>query len=172
MFGIPYPDGPERVSRLQEAVELIDLLMRQEVSSYEGKYYQLKEAPFRPQPVQKPRPPFTLAAHAPRMLGVVARYADRWNSMGTVDELSERMARLDEACQRIGRDPKSIVRSSLYVPLIVPSEKPWDSIEAFRDYLGRYQEAGFDECLFQPPAPEQWAVLEQIAADVLPASVP
>jgi F420-dependent oxidoreductase-like protein len=169
MFGIPYPDGPERVSRFEEAVELIDRLMRREVSSFDGRYYQLKEAPFRPQPVQKPRPPFTLAAHAPRMLGIVARYADRWNSMGTVAELSERMDRLDEGCQRIGRDPTSILRSSLYVAAIVPTEKPWDSVEAFRDYIGRYQEAGFGECLFQPPPPERWAVLERVAADVLPA---
>jgi F420-dependent oxidoreductase-like protein len=167
MFGIPYPDGPERVSRFEEAVELIDLLMRQEVSTYEGKYYQLKEASFRPQPVQKPRPPFTLAAHSPRMLGIVARYADRWNSMGTVEELTERMARLDEACQQAGRDPGTILRSALYVPAIVPSEQPWDSIEAFRDYLGRYQEAGLGECLFQPPKPEQWPVLEQVVADIL-----
>jgi alkanesulfonate monooxygenase SsuD/methylene tetrahydromethanopterin reductase-like flavin-dependent oxidoreductase (luciferase family) len=145
--------------------------MRQEVSNYDGKYYQLKEAPFRPQPVQRPRPPFTLAAHAPRMLAIVARYANRWNSMGTVEELTERMTRLDDACHRIGRDPKSILRSSLYVPLIVPAEKPWDSIEAFRDYLGRYQEAGIEECLFQPPAKEQWPVLEQVAADVLSSAV-
>jgi alkanesulfonate monooxygenase SsuD/methylene tetrahydromethanopterin reductase-like flavin-dependent oxidoreductase (luciferase family) len=172
MFGIPYPDGPERVSRFAEAVELIDLLMRQEVSNYSGAYYQLKDASFRPQPVQKPRPPFTLAAHSPRMLGIVARYADRWNSMGNVEELTERMAHLDDACDKAGRDPKSILRSSLYVPAIVPSEQPWDSIEAFRDYLGRYQEAGFGECLFQPPTPEQWPVLEKVAADILPALTP
>lgn len=169
MFGIPYPDGPERVSRFQEAVELIDLLLRQEVSSYEGQFYQLKEAPFRPQPIQKPRPPFTLAAHSPRMLGIVARHGDRWNSMGTVDELTERMSRLDEACQKIGRDPKSILRSVLHVASIVPAETPWESVEALRDYLGRYQEAGFEECLFQPPPPEQWPVLERMAAEVLPA---
>jgi hypothetical protein len=79
------------------------------------------------------------------------------------------MARLDEACQKTGRDPGTILRSSLYGPALVPSEQPWDSIEAFKDYVGRYQEAGFGECLFQPPAPEHWSVLEQIAAEVLPA---
>src|SRR5215213_10300160 len=42
MFGIPYPDGPERASRFEEAVELIDRLMRREVSSFDGRYYQLK----------------------------------------------------------------------------------------------------------------------------------
>jgi alkanesulfonate monooxygenase SsuD/methylene tetrahydromethanopterin reductase-like flavin-dependent oxidoreductase (luciferase family) len=171
MFGIPYPNGPERVSRFEEAVELIDLLLRQEVSNYSGTYYQLKEASFRPQPVQKPRPPFTLAAHSPRMLSIVARYADRWNSMGTIEELTERMAHLDEACAKAGRDPSSVLRSSLYVPAIIPSEQPWDSIEAFRDYLGRYRKAGFGECLFQPPTPDQWPVLEQVAADILPARV-
>ena len=78
MLGIPFPEPRELVDRFEEAVEIIDLLLRQEVTSFTGHHYQLSEAAFRPGPVQQPRPPLTLGAHGPRMLGIVARkYAHR-----------------------------------------------------------------------------------------------
>src|SRR5205814_506440 len=40
-FGIPFPPAPEIVDRFQEAVEIVDALMRQDVTSYDGRYYQL-----------------------------------------------------------------------------------------------------------------------------------
>ena len=45
------------------------------------------------------------------MLRIAARYADRWNSYGTSEEIRERNDRLDEACAAIGRDPDAIIRS-------------------------------------------------------------
>src|SRR5215216_1885199 len=47
-FGIPFPEPKELVDRFEEAVEIIDLLLRQDVSTYDGNYYQLHDAPFRP----------------------------------------------------------------------------------------------------------------------------
>ena len=104
-FGVPFPETPELVGRFEEAVMLIDALLTQDVTSWEGRYYQVHEAPFRPAPLQRPRPPITLGAHGPRMLRIAARYADRWNSYGTSEEIRERNDRLDEACAAIGRDP-------------------------------------------------------------------
>ena len=72
MFGIELPAPAELVARFREAVEVVDLLLRQDVTTYEGRYYQLREAPFRPAPVQRPRPPLTLGAHGPKMMLVVA----------------------------------------------------------------------------------------------------
>src|SRR5437870_1634433 len=37
-FGIDFPPPGERVDRFQEAVEILDILLRNEVSSYEGAY--------------------------------------------------------------------------------------------------------------------------------------
>jgi alkanesulfonate monooxygenase SsuD/methylene tetrahydromethanopterin reductase-like flavin-dependent oxidoreductase (luciferase family) len=162
LFGIPYPDAPERVARFNEAVEVVDLLLRQEITTYDGRFYQLREAPSRPAPVQQPRPPLTLAAHSPRMLKIIAPYADRWNSMGTPDELRERGERLDAACLAIGRDPAAITRSLLYVPSIMPDEHPWDSIDAFHDFVGRFREAGISDFILQPPPPERWEIIEEV----------
>jgi alkanesulfonate monooxygenase SsuD/methylene tetrahydromethanopterin reductase-like flavin-dependent oxidoreductase (luciferase family) len=90
MYGIDFPPPAELVSRFREAVEVIDRLMREEVVTYEGEYYTLKEAAFRPGPIQRPRPPLTLGAHGPKMLRIVAEYADSWNSFGTVEEIRQR----------------------------------------------------------------------------------
>jgi alkanesulfonate monooxygenase SsuD/methylene tetrahydromethanopterin reductase-like flavin-dependent oxidoreductase (luciferase family) len=89
--------------------------------------------------------------------------------MGSVEEMRERGARLDEACAAIGRDPKAIVRSLLHVPAIMPDEHPWDSVEAFADYTGRFAGAGVDEFILQPPLDGNWAIVERIAYEVIPA---
>jgi alkanesulfonate monooxygenase SsuD/methylene tetrahydromethanopterin reductase-like flavin-dependent oxidoreductase (luciferase family) len=169
MFGLRLPEPPELVGRFREAVELIDLLLRQDVTSYEGRFYVLREAPFRPSPLQRPRIPLTLGAHGRTMLGIVARYADRWNSTGTVAEMAERNRVLDERCAEVGRDPGAVLRSHLYVAPQLAEERPWDSPEAFRDFVGRFREAGVGEFLLQPPPPERFGVVERVAAEVLPA---
>jgi alkanesulfonate monooxygenase SsuD/methylene tetrahydromethanopterin reductase-like flavin-dependent oxidoreductase (luciferase family) len=168
MFGIRYPDAPERVAMYGEAIQIVDSLLRNDVTTFHGTHYQLTEAPFRPGPVQLPRPPLTLAAHGPRMLRLIAPYADRWNSMGSASEMRERGARLDEACVAIGRDPAEIIRSLLYVPAIMPDERPWDSIDAFHDFAGRFAEAGVNELILQPPADGNWEIVHQVASDAIP----
>jgi F420-dependent oxidoreductase-like protein len=165
-FGIPFPPAPELVDRFREAVEIVDLLMRQDVSTYEGRYYRLRDAPLRPGPVQQPRPPLTLGAHGPRMLKLVARYADRWNSFAPVAEMKARNEAVDRACAEIGREPGSLVRSLYGAPAMIGAD-PWESRDAFADIVGRYREAGIEEFIFEPPRAGQWATMERIAAEVM-----
>ena len=135
--------------------------------------------------IQKPRPPFVIAAHGARGLRLVARYADTWNTLGGQPSLSAaadpvtleavahagHIRQLEAACEAIGRDPASLRRSVLAYRTQV-----FDSVGAFEDYAGRYEELGFDECIVYWPAeprsyaprPEQEAVMERVAADVLP----
>jgi alkanesulfonate monooxygenase SsuD/methylene tetrahydromethanopterin reductase-like flavin-dependent oxidoreductase (luciferase family) len=167
MFGIDFPEPKELVDRFREAVELVDQFMRNDVTTYKGQYYQLADAPNRPGPVQQPRPPLVLGAHGPRMLGIVARYADTWNSHGTVEELGVRNRILDEHCARIGRDPDEISRSLFGWVSIMPDD-PWESTEAFVDVISRYQEVGINEFIIDAPEPHQYDVAERVVSDVLP----
>jgi F420-dependent oxidoreductase-like protein len=167
LYGLDFPEPRERVGRFREAVEIVDGLLRNELLTHEGRYFQLREAPFRPGPVQKPRPPLTLGAHGPRMLRIVARHADAWNSHGTLEELRSRNAILDEACAEIGRDPGEIRRSVYYwVPR--SADDPWASLDAFYDVIGRHREVGMDEFILDHPRDDQLAVLERVAAEALP----
>ena len=165
MLGTPLPEKAELVGRFREAVEICDSLFRNEVTTYEGRWYQLREAAFRPLPVQKPRPPFTLGAHRPRMLAIVARYADSWNSYGPPGVIRERNAVLDEQCAAIGRDPGSLRRSLYYS--IAREADPWASVDAFQEVVGRYREVGIEEFILDHPKDEQLGVLEKVAAEVL-----
>ena len=171
-FGIPFEDPPVRVDRFREAIEVVDSLLRGPVTTYNGRYYQLRDARLRPRPVQTPRPPLTLGAHRPRMLRTCARFADRWNSYGTVEEMADRSRLLDEACSEIGRDPATIIRSlygwaSRLVSLGLPD--PWSSLDAFSEVVGRYAEVGVNEFLLDEPRPEQFRTVERICSDVIQA---
>lgn len=168
MFGLQFYEPKERVERFREAVQVLDGLLRNEITSFSGRFYSLREAASRPRPLQQPRPPLLLAGHRPRMLRIAAQYAETWNSFGTVSEMRERNMLLDEACASNGRDPKTLVRSLYGWASMMPSD-PWASVDAFHEMVGRYAEAGVNEFLIDLPRPEQQTVLERVAREVVPS---
>lgn len=169
-FGIPFGEPSVLVDRFEEAVGIIDSLLRGETTTHRGRHYRLQEARLRPRPVQRPRPPLTLGAHRPRMLAICARYADRWNSFGTVEEIAERNRLLDEACRRIGRDPSEIIRSFYGWASNMASQglpDPWASPGAFAEVVGAYAAAGINEFIMDQPRPEQFGIAERIVSEVI-----
>ena len=168
MFGLEFPPTGELVERYAEALDLLDRYLRNDITCFQGAFYSLCDAPNRPAPIQKPRPPLVLGAHGPRMIRLAAQYADTWNSRGTPQEMRERNDLMNEACAELGRDPREVKRSLLYVIAQMPEEQPWDSIDAFTDFVGRFAEAGVQEFIFQPPEPERYAIVERIAHDIIP----
>ena len=56
------------------------------------------------------------------MLELVARFADEWNLWGLPESLPERMAVVETACERIGRDPATISRSTQALVLLTGDE--------------------------------------------------
>ena len=173
-FRIPLLEPRVRVDRFSEAIEVIDLLLRGETVTYDGEHYQLSEAKLRPYPVQLPRPPLTLAAHRPRMLRICARYADRWNSIGSPEDMAERNRILDEECERIGRDPAAIIRS-VFMNAADPAARGlpdvWTSAGVFSEVVGRYTEAGMGEFVINQPRPDQQATADAILTEAIGHSV-
>jgi len=172
--GIAAGTVTERVDRLAEVTEIVDRLLRNDVTTYEGRYYQIKDAMMRPPPVQKPRPPLTIAAHRTSAMKIAAAFADTWDSFGGFGLSSneclgltrERSRRLDECCLSVGRDPSTLARS-FFAGLIVDS--PWLSVEAFKDLIGRYREIGISEFNFRWPQGKDLAVFERVAHEVIPS---
>lgn len=75
-MGIPYESPAVRVARLEEAVPLLDRLLREEVVDHAGTYYTLRETRILPRPVQRPRPPFMIGGGGARVLKLAARHAE------------------------------------------------------------------------------------------------
>lgn len=167
MFGIPFPETKELVGRFREAVQIVDLMTRQDTSSFDGQYYRLSGARSRPASVQKPRPPLVLGAFGPRMLKIVARYADAWNAFGTPQEMRERNQMLDDFCRQFGRDPDSLDRS-LYYWVPTADKDPWVSEAAFNSVIEPYIEAGVNQFILDQPRDDQMERLDWVAAEVLP----
>lgn len=112
-LGVPFPPAPERVKRLEEAIDVITALLTTNDSDVDGRFYRLQNASYNPKPVQVPRPPLWIGAGGEKlMLPLVGRRADVWHSFGPLDVLQRRSAIVDEHAEKAGRDPSSIVRST------------------------------------------------------------
>ncbi|HLI50597.1 MAG TPA: TIGR03621 family F420-dependent LLM class oxidoreductase [Thermomicrobiaceae bacterium] len=100
--GIPFGRPGARIERLEEAVQILDRLLRGEALSYTGRYYQLAEAKPDPKPAQQPRPPILLGGSGKRLLSLAGRLADSI-SIGTgsddpsEESLAERVGWIEEA---------------------------------------------------------------------------
>ena len=125
-YGIPFYTAEERAARLGEALEVITRLWRDDHPTFEGKYYQLLNAPFAPKPVQRPHPPIVVGGQGKKwIMPVVARYADEWNVPVGVSPagLKSRLAAVREECNRINRSP-CVREVSVFLPLVNISNVP------------------------------------------------
>ncbi len=175
MAGIEDWAPPERVARFREAVEIVDQLLRNEVSTYQGRFYQVKDAVMQPRPVQKPRPPITIAASGPGTIKIAAGRADTWNSLWeprwSRDEMlevtRERSRLIDDYCTGVGRDPLTLRRSLLVFHSDV--DTVYDSVDAFEDDVKLYREVGIDDFILMFPLREEHLpVFERIASHAIP----
>ena len=170
-YGFALPTPPERVDRFEEAVQVICMLMSQERTTFQGKYYQLEDAPLAPRPLQQPRIPILIAAHRPRMLRIAARYADQWDTFaampgtatdGVQSEVAERVKRLDEACRAMGRDPSEIRRSTWATHEVLRSP------EAYVEFVRSHRAMGLTDFTVAPRSVGDESAMRNIADEVLP----
>ena len=127
-YGIPFGASfNERFERFTEQLEIITGLWETPVGqtfSFEGKHYQLKDSPALPKPVQSPRPPIVIGGFGPkRTPRLAARFADEFNvPFAPIDVVADRIVAVREACEKIGRDPSSIVMSTAQVVCVGSDE--------------------------------------------------
>ncbi|GCE28879.1 luciferase-like hypothetical protein [Dictyobacter alpinus] len=121
-YNIPYPGPGQRVDELDEALQIMKALWREDHVTFEGKYHRVTDAFCQPKP--EPIPPIMVAAFQPRMLHLVARHADWWNiGYRDLDSARELVTKLDAACEAIGRDPKTIRRTAMIGCYCAPNEQ-------------------------------------------------
>jgi F420-dependent oxidoreductase-like protein len=169
-YGYDFPDGPERLRMLDEALQVIRAMWTEPHATFEGKYYQLHGAINEPKGVQKPHPPIWVGGGGEKVtLKLVAKYGDACNiSALTPDEYRHKLDVLKGHCDTVGRDYDTIIKSSHnFMTLIAPGESEEEvtlphrsrqgwSLDEYRkrafvgtpqqtiDYLSSLQEAGIE----------------------------
>lgn len=119
-YGFEFGTAHGRVARLAEQVAIVHGLLRDERFSFDGRFYTLEDAPG----LNRPTLPILIGGSAlPGTVGPAVRFADEYNVLvGTLDEIRERVERLDAACSRAGRDPATL-RRSLMAPIVVGEDE-------------------------------------------------
>ncbi len=159
-LGIEFPPIKARAESLEEAIQLMRLLMTKDGASFTGRHYRLEEATYRPRPVQKPHPPIWVGASGEQlMLPIVGRQADAWHAFGSLDQMTRKSRIVDEHAERAGRDPKSILRSCS-----LSLSEPWDGVRRKAEGL---RKAGFGYLVVSWPSEGQRR-LQEFVTKVMP----
>jgi len=113
-FGYPFD---HRVSRFEEALQILVPLLKGETVTFRGQYYSVDDCVILPRGPRPSGPPIWIGARRPRMLGLVAKYADAYHTdqllaVNDTKAAEDLFAVVDEACRTIGRDPATLQRTS------------------------------------------------------------
>lgn len=107
-FGLPFD---RRVSRFEEALQIIRPLLRDRAVDFRGEYHRAEECEIRPRGPRASGVPILVAAFGPRMMRLTARYADQWTTdwLGPESKVREDLAKLRAACEAEGRDVATLI---------------------------------------------------------------
>lgn len=115
-YGIPFPPMRERFDRLDEQLAIITGLWRTpegETFSHDGPVWPVVDSPALPKPTQPDGPPIIIGGFGPkRTPAAVARHAAEFNAPFCDPATTKGLqANIDAACEAIGRDPATVLRS-------------------------------------------------------------
>ena len=164
-YGIPFPTVGERLRQLEEACQVILGLFQNEKTTFDGRYYQLRDAPLSPKPIQRPRPPLMIGGGGEKVtLRIVARYADECNFPGSPEIFARKISVLDQHCADVRRDPAEIQRS-VWATFVVSNDPDIEerldytrvrrpvisgSADQMKRIVQSYIDAGASELVFSP----------------------
>jgi F420-dependent oxidoreductase-like protein len=196
-YGYPFPDGPERLRQLDEALQIIHAMWKEPHATFEGKHYQVTGAINEPKGVQKPHPPIWVGGSGEKVtLKLVAKYGDACNISTGMDPEGYRRKYdiLREHCENLGRDYNTVLKTAhIFMTLLEEGQDPEKATERIRalrkrtleefrkqvfvgtsteavDYLTQIAEAGTDySVIYFYNDYGRLDTFQQFAAEVLPA---
>ncbi|MEU4192743.1 LLM class flavin-dependent oxidoreductase [Kribbella sp. NPDC026611] len=165
-FGLP---TDHRVGRFEEWLEIVARMIRGESVTFSGQYYTTQDASLDPAPPHQI--PILIAGHRPRMMQLIAQYADLWNTAwyGAPNErVEERLESLRQAVETAGR-PAGAVAPTVGIVVRDPDQPPVPDphpnaipVEQLPKALEGYQQLGVQH-LIVSPEPMTPRTVEQIA---------
>ncbi|GHO99465.1 hypothetical protein KSF_095130 [Reticulibacter mediterranei] len=182
-YNFEFPSPGARIEELDETIQIIKALWREDHVTIEGKHYSVKDANCQPKP--DPIPPIMVAAFQPRMMRLTARHADWWVTQGAnIPKITAQVESLNEACNMVGRDPAGIKRLLQIGCYCAPTETeltqiignkevnrdwslsgtPEQVAEQFRPFI----DLGFDHFIIDVSDFPRLTTLKTLAHEVLP----
>jgi alkanesulfonate monooxygenase SsuD/methylene tetrahydromethanopterin reductase-like flavin-dependent oxidoreductase (luciferase family) len=194
--GIEFGASPgQRLGWLDESVGAMRALLDgKEVTSEPGGHYQFDHLRHQPLPVQAHLPIMIGGSGEKKTLRTVAKYADMWNAMGSVEKMAHKIEVLREHCEAVGRDIaeieftlgiKATIRDSEAeadkvwkaamehnkTPLanVADDDTFWNGTAGqLAERLAPYVELGFHTVISEQPAPYDTETLERLIGEVKP----
>jgi len=119
-FGFHFGTLGERFERLEEALQIISPMLRDERVSLDGRHYKVVDVANSPAPIGKI--PIMIGGQGEKKtLRLVAQYADESNLTGTVEDIPRKLEALDKHCAAFGRDRSEIKVTKLTMCCIAPT---------------------------------------------------
>ncbi|HVM52604.1 MAG TPA: TIGR03560 family F420-dependent LLM class oxidoreductase [Acidimicrobiales bacterium] len=181
-YGIPFPPVGTRMDQLEEGIQVLRGLLHDETTTFEGRWFQVRDARNEPRPVQAKVPIWVGGGGEKRTLRIAARHADGWNvPFISPEEFARKRDVLHRHCADVGRDPAEI-RCTINVGMafsedglreqfgnIAEHVRPgvlFGTEEEMLDRIGQYVDAGAEQINIAMRAPFDPDALERFAAAV------
>jgi len=160
-YGFPLPSPGTRVRMLDESLTVIQGLLGDTRFSFDGEFYHVEDAPFAPKPVGSL--PILVGGGRPKMLRVVAKHADVWDSGGSPEVHRERVEELKRACDEVGREYGEIRQSMSF-----GADKLMD-VDHFAELVRTYAALGVQQFLFDFPIERDGQeIARKVATELIP----
>jgi F420-dependent oxidoreductase-like protein len=131
-LGFEFGTFTDRFEKLEEALQIILPMLRDETPSFSGTHYTVKEAINHPPPVS--RIPVMIGGSGERKtLRMVAQYADESNLTSPAPELPRKREVLAAHCADVGRDPAEVRMSQHLNVVVAPTHE--QAFDEFADAL-------------------------------------
>lgn len=136
-IGVELAAPKERVDRFEEAIEIISRVRTEARVTNDGAFWKATDLPFDPKPTNLK---VMVGTSGPRMGAIAAKWADEWNVWGTPETVSAATDRFLAACERVGRDPGTVHRSTQGLVFVVDdaskADKLRERVPADRSLIG------------------------------------
>ena len=119
-LGFEFGTFTERFEKLEEALQIILPMLRDERPTFSGKHYSVDNAINQPPPISR-IPIMVGGSGEKKTLRMVAQYADSANFTCGLDEVPRKMDALAAHCERLGRDRHEITVSKMGFCVIAPT---------------------------------------------------
>lgn len=131
-LGFEFGTFTDRFEKLEEALQIILPMLRDENPTFSGRHYSVTKAINHPAPIS--RIPIMIGGSGEKKtLRMVAQYADESNLTSSPDELPRKLEVLAQHCETLGRDRDEITMSQHCNVVIAPTHE--QAFDEFADAL-------------------------------------